>query len=77
MPNKPDLEDIDLKREGLLHIVRDSAPSYSAFEEPLVKRCGSYIGGFHDKWEWNINELKKLSNDELKELYNIIKDSWS
>lgn len=62
---------VDVDRYGLEALVRGSFCPYSVMDDPTVKRCGYYVGGFHDKWEWN--SLDKLSDDELIYVYNLCK----
>jgi hypothetical protein len=45
--------------------------------QPIQTRhLGSYCGGFVDKWNWNEFEVKKLSEEDLIQLYRICKQSW-
>jgi hypothetical protein len=66
--------DVKLDRKDLESLVRGVSPYYSVFENPLVKRCGSWTGGFVDKWSWN--KFDDLSDSQLMELYTICKESW-
>lgn len=66
---------MDLDREDLLNLVKGTSPYYNVFENPLVKRCGSWTGGFVDKWSWN-SGLNSLTDAELMKLYKTCKDSW-
>ena len=66
---------VDLSREDLLNMVKGTSPYYNAFEHPLVKKSGSYCGGFVEKWSWN-GGLDKLTDRELLKLYKVCKESW-
>lgn len=67
---------IDLNRKDLISLVKGAVPNYSAFNDPLVKMCGNYIGGFLDRWDWDYTKLEELSDQDLFKLYNICKNSW-
>lgn len=67
---------VELDKKDLKSLVTGIEPYYSLFEHPLVKRCGSYCGGFVEKWSWKDYELDKLTEDELYCLYSICKESW-
>lgn len=62
-----------LEKQDLIHMVKGTNPSYSEMENPLVKRCGSYCGGFNDEWTWDKYKLEKLSEEQLIEVYRICK----
>jgi len=70
---------VELNQADLVNLVKGTSPYYSEFENPLVKRAGGYMSGGHgEQWHWgSTNEMKELSEDELWELYNICKNSWS
>lgn len=65
------LDKIDLK-----NLVKSVSPNYSVMEYPLIKKSGRYIGGFHDKWDWEYGFEKNLSENELWEIYQLCKTSW-
>jgi len=65
---------VELDREDLVSLVRGMEPSYDIFEDPLVKRCGSWTGGFVEKWDWN-SELDRISETYLFALYKLCKSS--
>lgn len=67
---------IDLDSKDLLNLVHGITPSYNVFENSLVRKCGYYIGGFVDKWEWSDIALSDLSESELYKLYKVCKESW-
>ena len=63
---------INLDRKGLEALVRGLSPDYNVMDNELIKKAGSYHGGFVDKWSWNYN-LDELTDIELIEIYNICK----
>ena len=63
---------VDLDKADLVCLVKGITPNY----EPLVKRCGHYVGGFSERWEWNKSQLMELTENELCELYSICKTSY-
>jgi len=67
---------IEISKEQLADMVKGTSPYYYVFDHPLVKKSGRYIGGFHDKWEWNYGFHNDLTKEELWELYNVCKNSW-
>ena len=67
---------LNCDREDIQNMVYGISPAYIAFNHELVNKCGTYCGGFHDKWSWNKSEIEMLSLDELVKLYLICKMSW-
>lgn len=66
----------ELDTEDLKSLVKGITPHYNVFENPLVKMCGEWIGGFVDKWSWFGYVLDTLSEEELYVLYITCKNSW-
>lgn len=66
---------VELNKDDLKSLVMGTSPYYNAFTNPLVKKCGSYTGGFVEKWSWN-SQLDKLSEKQLWDLYKTCKNSW-
>ncbi len=67
---------VDLDKEDLRRLVKGIVPHYSAMNDPRIKVLGTYTGGFVDKWFWNDDVLKKLTEKGLWKLYNLCKNSW-
>ena len=67
---------IEVDKKDLVSLVYGTAPYYDIFEVPLVKKCGEWIGGMADKWDWSYSELQSLSEQELYDLYLMCKKSW-
>lgn len=67
---------VELTRVDLVALVKGTSPYYNVMEAPIVKRCGSYIGGHHDKWDWNYKFDTGLSEQQLWDLYILCRDSW-
>jgi len=65
---------VKLDRKGLLSLVNGTEPGYGAFEHPLIKKCGTYCGGFVDEWTWDLEQLNEITDEELYEIYNICQD---
>lgn len=66
---------VDLDKHDLISLVKGIDPPYSLFEHPLVKECGSYSGGFSDRWTWHTYKLKELTEETLYNLYSLIKSN--
>lgn len=62
---------LEVSRKDRENMVLGTTPDYSVFDHPLIKQCGQYTGGFHDKWNWSKDEIKKLSDQKLLELYTV------
>jgi hypothetical protein len=67
---------VELNKKDLISLVVGTPPYYSKFEDHLVKRCGSFTGGFADSWNWHHHELNQLSEQDLWDLYVMCRDSW-
>jgi len=64
-----------VEREDIENMVRGIYPDYCAFNIPIVKQCGSYVGGMVDKWRWDWSEIQSLDIDDLVKLYMMCKIS--
>ena len=68
---------LNLDKEDLRNMIKGCRPNYSVMENPIVKKCGHYVGGFNDEWSWNYNFGNDFSEEELYNLYMICKNSWN
>lgn len=66
--------EMTLTKDDLKSLVRGTSPHYNVMDNALVKSCGSFTGGFVDRWNWH--SLHNLNEKQLIELYNICKESW-
>ncbi len=66
---------IQLDKEDLISLVMGQSPWYHLFEHPMVKKCGHFTGGHHNKWTWNEQQLKALEEKDLFKLYTLCKES--
>jgi hypothetical protein len=50
-------------------------PSYTLMEKkiPIIERCGSYTGGFVERWGWDKWKLEKEYTEDLLGLYLMLK----
>lgn len=64
---------IEVDKIDLISMVMGMEPGYDLFEVPNIKKCGSYCGGFVEKWSWDRDELRDLTEKELYEMYLILK----
>lgn len=67
---------VALNKKALVSLVNGTSPNYDIFDNPLVKKTGRYIGGFHDKWDWDRTILESLTEEKLFELYTLCESSW-
>jgi len=63
---------VDLSKDELIKVVKGDSPSYELMEHPLVKSHGKYYGGFNDYWEWDTYSLRKLTEEELCQIYKLV-----
>lgn len=61
-----------LDRYDLECLVKGTFCPYEAMNDSLVNRCGFYVGGFKDEWNWNYS-LSSLTDSELQYVYNLCK----
>jgi hypothetical protein len=66
---------VKLNRLGLETLVNGSAPYYTEFNNPLVKKAGHHYSDQYGRTSWET--LYKLTDKELYQLYIICKDSWA
>lgn len=67
-------KEIELDEKDIRNMVLGTSPYYTAYEHPLVKKCGVHVGGHVDSWSWHLPYDLTLS--QLLELYLICKNSW-
>lgn len=67
---------VELTKQDLISLVKGIEPYYSVFDNPIVKKCGSYAGGFSSGWDWDEYRLEELTENELWDLYILCRDSW-
>jgi len=67
---------LDLDKTGLTSLVCGISPNFSLFENALVKRCGAYNGSY-GTWSWDDDELEKLTEHQLYDLYLLCKNSYT
>ena len=65
-----------MDRQLYIDAIRGTNPSYETMELPLVDENGSYVGGFHDRWDWNHFSITELSDEELIRLYELARDKF-
>lgn len=65
---------VDLDKNDLIAMVMGKDPGYTFLDEELVKRGGYFTGGFSDRWTWEKHKLELLSEEELVELYKMLKE---
>ena len=63
-----------MNKELLRDAIKGTTPSYSTMDHPLIKPVGDYRGGFSDRWHWNNSVLITKTEQELIEIYTIIKE---
>lgn len=64
---------VDLTKEDLIILIKGSSPCYKLMSHPLIAANGYYVGGFVDHWEWNHNAFKNCTEEQVYEVYLLIK----
>jgi hypothetical protein len=67
--------EVNLNKDELADLVSGTEPNYHLFENPIIKKCGSFNGSY-GTWSWNRWELLKLTEEQLFALYKLCKNSW-
>lgn len=65
---------MDLDKKDLEALVCGVLPNFSVIDHPKVKKHGQWMGRY-DQWEWNRISIADASEEELKEVYLICKNS--
>lgn len=63
---------MELDKEDLICLVNGVDLGYVI--PPLARKCGTWTGGFVDKWSWDKYKLRKLTEEQLLEVYNECKN---
>lgn len=67
---------LELDKQDLISLAKGTSPNYSVMDNTLVKKYGSYTGGFKDEWNWEYDAFEKCSETEILEIYQLCKNSW-
>ena len=71
---------LDLDKKDLINLVKGTTPYYSLFDlfttDGLGVYCESKNGKVHDYWVWNEEKLKKMTENQLFELYQTCLNSY-
>jgi len=68
---------IEVDKQDLVNLVKGVVPNYELMRHFLIKPNGDYVGGFVDKWQWNVSNLKDQSEEVLYDIYKRCKESWN
>lgn len=63
---------VELYRKDIISLLCGITPPYSIMDK-IPKDLGSYVGGFVDSWQWDINENVPYSDEYLFNLYLMCK----
>ena len=69
---------MQIEKEILINALRGtSGPNYNLLSKYENLGLGRYVGGFHDKFIWNNpTSFEHFTEEQLKEFYIEIKESW-
>ena len=65
---------IEIDRTDLINMIKGTNPSYDLMTQPMIKLLGSFTGGFSDRWNWNYSFPTELSDEDLFEVYTLLKN---
>ena len=66
---------MELDKKDLVNLVSGSFVPYELMDTMTEKSLGSYQGGFYDRWVWSSVGLNNLTENELYDVYMILKNS--
>jgi hypothetical protein len=61
---------INVGKNELMILVKSSIPNSETIKNPIISKCGKLNDGFIKQWVWFGNELGKLSEKQLFDIYN-------
>lgn len=61
---------IDVDKKGLMILVKNSIPNNNIVNDSVISKCGKLNDGFIKQWVWFNDELNKLSEKQLFDIYN-------
>lgn len=65
---------IELDKEDILCMLCSKSVPYELIDEFMDKKYGRYIGGFCDQWDWNIDKLRSLTEEDIYNIYLCLKN---
>lgn len=65
---------IEVDKQDLINLVKGTEPSHELMKHPLIAENGRYTGGFHDKWDWNYRPFRNNTEEEIYQLYIMLKN---
>ena len=74
--SKLNFMELNLSKEDLINLVTSQQPGYDLFDNLLVKNGGSYQGSYNDRYVWDLKKLNEYSEQDLFNLYELLKNQW-
>lgn len=68
---------VELTKKDLVCLVKGTSPNYDVMNNETIKKCGRYVGGFHDKWDWEYGFGDDLTDQQLWDMYILCRNSWN
>lgn len=67
---------IELTSDQLVDLVCGTKPfNYELTKALQDTGLGTYVGGMVDEWKWDVLALRKLDEDDLKYVYDLVKSA--
>ncbi len=67
---------VELDREDIISLMKGTEPNYNIMHK-IPEDLGRYVGGFADRWEWDMIIPTQYSDEELYNIYLMCKESYS
>ena len=66
---------INLDKTEFVDLVCGTNPNFNLFTHKDINRCGDYNGSY-GTWSWKRHELRKLTEEQLYNMYKLCKDLY-
>ena len=66
---------VNLSKDDLISLIRGKSPKCDYADQLMKRGLMGYVGGFNDSYYWEVESLKKLTEEELFELFCEVKEN--
>lgn len=65
---------VELERKDIENLIKGTDVPYALMEDPIISKLGYYTGGFYDRWDWFSPMDKSITDEQLWETYQKLRE---